>query len=91
MNIDVQHDPNDKKYSATIDGHEGHVAYAESPDGTRVFHHTFVDPELRGQGVAEAVVRHALDETRREGHRYVATCPFVQAFIRRHPEYKAEE
>jgi hypothetical protein len=27
-------------------------------------------------------------ETRDEGHRYVATCPYVQAFIKRHPEYE---
>lgn len=90
MSIDVRHDTNEKKYYATIDGHEGHVAYTETGDGTRIFHHTFVDPALRGQGVAEAVVRHALDETRREGHRYVATCPYVEAFIGRHPEYEED-
>lgn len=88
MSIDVRHDPNEKKYYATIDGREGRVDYTETGDGTRLFNHTFVDPELRGQGVAAAIVRHALDETRREGHRYVATCPYVQAFIKRHPEYE---
>lgn len=87
MSIDVQHDPNEKKYYAIIDGHEGHVAYTES-DGKRNFHHTYVAPELRGKGVAEAVVRHALDDTRKEGHGYVATCPFVKKFIERHPEYR---
>jgi predicted GNAT family acetyltransferase len=88
MSIDVQHDPNEKKYYATVDGHEGHVTYSEGQNGKRIFHHTYVAPELRGQGVAEAIVRHALDETRREGHRYAATCPFVSKFIERHPEYK---
>ncbi|HYO16615.1 MAG TPA: GNAT family N-acetyltransferase [Thermoanaerobaculia bacterium] len=88
MNIDVEHDPKQHKYYATIDGQEGHVVYSQTHDGTRVFHHTFVPPEVRGQGVANEIVRHALDETRREGHRYVATCPFVQKFIERHPEYK---
>lgn len=88
MNIDVQHDPKEKKYYAVIEGHEGHVAYSETGDGKRDFHHTYVPPELRGRGVAEAVVRHALDDTRKEGHGYVATCPFVQKFIERHPEYK---
>lgn len=91
MNIDIQHDPKEKKYYAMIDGHEGRAEYTETGDGTRIFHHTFVDPALRGRGVAETVVRHALDETRREGHRYAATCPYVQAFIKRHPEYKESE
>jgi uncharacterized protein len=89
MSIDVQHDPNEKKYYAVLDGHEAHVVYAETGDGTRVFHHTYAPPELRGQGIAQEIVRHALDESRREGHRYVAACPYVQAFLRKHPEYEA--
>lgn len=88
MNIDVQHDAQEQRYYAVLEGHESEVAYAEEGDGSRNFHHTFVPPELRGQGVAEKIVRHALDDTRKQGLRYTASCPFVVAFLERHPEYR---
>lgn len=88
MSIDVQHDPKQNKYYAVVDGYEGEATYSEESDGTRNFHHTFVPPELRGRGVAEAIVRHALDDTKKQGHRYIATCPYVKAFVERHPEYQ---
>lgn len=88
MSIDIQHDPQEHKYFAVLDGHEGHVVYSEEGDGARDFHHTFVPPELRGQGVAEKIVRHALDDTRKQGLRYTASCPYVVAFLEKHPEYR---
>lgn len=87
MSIDVQHDPKEHKYFAVIDGHEGEVAYEEG-GGTRDFNHTFVPPELRGQGIAEAIVRYALDDTKKQGLRYTATCPYIVAFLEKHPEYR---
>lgn len=87
MSIDVQHDPQEHKYYAVLDGHEGHVVYSEE-GGTRNFHHTFVPPEFRGQGIAEKIVRHALDDTKKQGLRYAATCPYVVDFIEKHPEFR---
>jgi hypothetical protein len=48
-----------------------------------------VPPELCGRGIAEALVRTALEETRRRGVRVVAECSYVAAFIRRHPEFQS--
>ena len=50
--------------------------------------HTEVDPALRGRGVGEAVVRHALEAARSGGVQVIPTCPFVKKFIERHPEYR---
>lgn len=52
-----------------------------------VLTHTFVPPELRGRGLAEKLVRTALDFARGEGCRVVPACSYVDAFLRRHPEY----
>jgi predicted GNAT family acetyltransferase len=49
--------------------------------------HTEVAPELEGRGFGSALVGHALDEARERGLRVVPLCPFVDAFIRRHPAY----
>ena len=57
-------------------------------DGKRIeLVHTEVPPEAEGRGVAGSLVRAALDEARARGLRVIPTCPFVHAFIERHPEY----
>jgi predicted GNAT family acetyltransferase len=57
-------------------------------EGDRVLmHHTYTDPAHRGQGLAEVVVRQALDDFRREGLAVVPQCWFVAEFIELNPEY----
>lgn len=62
---------------------------SERPDGrTRiVFPHTYVEPELQGQGVAAALARRALDDARAADAVVVPACWFVDGYIQRHPEY----
>ena len=56
-------------------------------EGRRIFTHTEVDPAWEGQGLVSRLVRHALDQERAEGRRIVPMCPFVRAWIERHPDY----
>ena len=51
------------------------------------FVHTEVPPELGGKGVGSALVKGALDQVRAEGLEVVAQCPFVKAWIGKHPAY----
>lgn len=52
-----------------------------------VFVHTEVDPAFEGQGVGGRLVRGALDDLRDRGALVMAQCPFVHAWLERHPEY----
>ena len=57
-------------------------------DGTTItFTHTELPAGQRGKGVGDALARGALDAARARGLRVVPVCPFMAAFIRRHPEY----
>lgn len=50
--------------------------------------HTEVPPSDREHGVGSAVVRAILDEIRAStSSRMVALCPFVRAWLERHPDY----
>lgn len=49
--------------------------------------HTFVDPSLRGQGVASQLVKLAADEILASGKKIAATCPYAITWFKRHPEY----
>ena len=48
--------------------------------------HTEVDPAFEGKGVASRLVAGALDDIRRRGLSFVPVCPFVRAYLSRHPE-----
>jgi predicted GNAT family acetyltransferase len=65
----------------------GFLLYRIEPDSV-VLVHTDVDPAYEGQGLGSVLVKGALDDLRERGVRAVPLCPFVRAYIRRHPEYK---
>ncbi len=46
--------------------------------------HTWVDPVLRGQGIASKLVVAVDEAARAEGKRIIATCPYVIAWYKRH-------
>ena len=52
-----------------------------------VFLHTETDPEFEGRGVGSTLVREALEDVRSRGLRVTAKCPFVAAWLARHPEF----
>jgi predicted GNAT family acetyltransferase len=88
MDFEVHRDDAEHRYHAEIDGHQASIRFARRGPRTLDFEHTAVATELRGRGVGELLVRRALDDVRSRGERIVATCPFVRAFLDRHPEYR---
>jgi predicted GNAT family acetyltransferase len=55
--------------------------------GRIVFTHTGVPKELEGRGVGGALARAALEYARSQDLAVRPVCPFVAAYIARHPEY----
>ncbi|MGE0025976.1 MAG: GNAT family N-acetyltransferase [Thermoleophilia bacterium] len=77
--------PDHHRYEARVAGELAGVAeYADRRD-QRIFLHTTVT--LEGHGVGGALARAALDDVRARGMRAVPKCPFIAAWIRRHPDY----
>lgn len=50
--------------------------------------HTYVHPDLRGQQVADTLMRLALADIRANGWSFEATCPYAVRWLERHPEEK---
>ena len=88
MNLEVKHDEAAGKYYALIDGQESVCEYGRR-DGVLNFWHTYVPPELRGKGIAEELVRQALEDVLARGLKVVPSCWFVRLYIDRHPKYQA--
>lgn len=68
---------------------EGQVAVLEyiRREGSVIFVHTGVPKELEGKGIAGMLAKHALQDARRRGLKVVPRCPYVAAYIDRHPEF----
>ncbi|WP_024286496.1 GNAT family N-acetyltransferase [Cellulomonas sp. KRMCY2] len=88
---EVRRDDARSRYEIVVGGVvAGFSAYRAGPqDGDpMVFLHTEVDDAHSGQGLGTLLARGALDDVRLRGRRIVPLCPFIAAFIRRHPEYQ---
>ena len=48
---------------------------------------TWVPEPIEGQGVGSKIVKTALDQARQNNFMVVPRCPFVAAYIKRHPQY----
>ncbi len=56
--------------------------------GKHIFVHTEVNADYEGKGVGTALARFALDDVRAQGGTIVPLCPFIAAWVKRHPEYQ---
>jgi predicted GNAT family acetyltransferase len=86
MNNPVSNNPAQNRYELKVDGHIA-ATYYEIANGVITFEHTEVPPELGGKGVGSKLVKGALDQVRTEGLKVIAQCPFVKAWIDKHPDY----
>ena len=77
----------EQEFEMVVNGRQAVAAY-QREGGTITFTHTKVPPSMEGQGIGSKLVRFALDSARDEGLKVVPQCPFVAAFIERHPEYR---
>jgi predicted GNAT family acetyltransferase len=53
-------------------------------EGTVVVDHTFVDPSLRGQGVASNLMHEVYQYAKKKGYKMVATCPYAVVWFKKH-------
>ncbi|CAN5387620.1 GNAT family N-acetyltransferase [soil metagenome] len=75
----------EQEFELVVDGHRALAAYQLEGD-TIVFTHTIVPKAIEGRGVASKLIRAALDSARDQGLKVVPQCPFVAAYMQRHPE-----
>jgi predicted GNAT family acetyltransferase len=73
------------RFELVEDGHKAVSAYKLAGD-VITFTHTIVPKELQGRGIASRLIKAALDDVRARGLKVVAQCPFVAAYIEKHPE-----
>jgi predicted GNAT family acetyltransferase len=87
MDVRVTDNQAEHRYEVHFDGKlAGFVTYREDP-GQISFNHTEIGGEFEGHGLGSTLVSEALDDARKRGLSVLPFCPFVNAYIKRHPEY----
>lgn len=85
MSDSVQHDADARRFTLATDAGAAVLEYTLDGD-TATFTHTGVPDAAEGQGVGSRLVRGALDAARDMGWSVVPQCPFVAAYLERHPD-----
>ena len=84
----VRDNPKELRYEIEEDGEvRGFIQYRRHSDGGLTLVHTDVEPKWEGHGVGSALVQGTLDDIRARGLTIRPLCPFVVAYLERHPEY----
>jgi predicted GNAT family acetyltransferase len=83
---DVVNNKAQHRYELAVDGHIAATCYEISGEIITIVH-TEVPPELGGKGIGSKLIKGALDQVRADGLKLIAQCPFVRAYIEKHPEY----
>lgn len=86
--IEVVNNPERHRFETRLNGVLAMASYRLSGD-VITFTHTEVPDTISGHGVANKLARTALDHARENGLTVVPLCPFIAAYIKRHPEYQS--
>lgn len=83
----VRNDAANSRYELVQGGEVLGYAEYEAQGDTLDFTHTQIQEAHQGEGLGERLVQGALDDVRAQGQKVIASCPFVESFIRKHAGY----
>lgn len=75
-----------KKFELHIEGDVAYIDYMISKQDIIYLTHTEVPPQWEGKGVGSALISKTLDFIKESGLKMAPLCPFVAAYLKRHPE-----
>ncbi len=77
----------DKQYEFHIEGVLAKIEYRRANNKIYLTH-TEVPKQLEGKGIASSLVHSVLEDIEKKGLTLIPMCPFVAAYIKRHPDWK---
>ncbi len=83
----IRDNPHRHRFELQTDGKLSIINYQNVDDETLALTHTEVDPSLEGKGVGSHLVEGVLQYVERNNLKIVPLCPFVDVYIKRHPDW----
>jgi predicted GNAT family acetyltransferase len=84
---EIRDNADESRYEVWQDGMLAGFARYIRRGGRAFFVHTEVEPGHAGSGLGSALAKGALEAERALGEPVVPLCPFIRAYIDRHPEF----
>ncbi len=86
-NITLHDNKAESRFEMKFENHLSFIEYEINGDAIALLH-TEVPPALEGRGVGTAIVEKTLKHLEESGLGLIPLCPFVVAYIKRHPEWE---
>ncbi len=77
-----------QRFELHVDDHMARVNYVMLGPTQIIFTHTVVPFTMKGHGIASYLARYVLDYARDNDLKVIPRCPFIRAYIERHPQYE---
>jgi predicted GNAT family acetyltransferase len=75
------------QFQLVVEGHTAFIEFSRTGD-IIILPHTEVPAALEGRGIGKQLVEQTLTYIENHGWKVVPLCPFVSAYIKRHPEWE---
>lgn len=86
-NLRVEDNAAENRFEVKVGDKFAFVTYHKYP-GRITYYHTEVPPEFERRGLAKKLAVHVLDYARENNLQVNPLCPFIAAYIKRHPDYR---
>lgn len=86
-NVEIIQNVDEKRFEIHLGNQIAFVEYNQN-EKTLILSHTEVPIEFEGQGVGARLAKHTLEYAKENNLKVIPVCPFIKAYILRHPEYR---
>jgi predicted GNAT family acetyltransferase len=86
--MNIIHDPEDLRFYAKVAGEEAELTYTYPEAGVLDFDYTYIPPSARNKGLSDHLVKAGLEFARENNYQVIPSCPVVETYVKRHPEYQ---
>jgi predicted GNAT family acetyltransferase len=87
--VEVVRNDLEDRYEIHVGEHLAGFAQYRERGTRRIFFHTEIADGFSGRGLAGVLAKRAIQETIEQGRVIVPLCPFIAAYLKKHPEYDA--
>jgi predicted GNAT family acetyltransferase len=87
--VEVVRNDLEDRYEVHVGDHLAGFAQYRERGNRRIFFHTEIADEFGGRGLGGVLAKRAVEESVAQGKKIVPLCPFIAAWLKKHPEYDA--
>ena len=88
-NYVITNNEKQQRFETVVDGETAFLEYRFYKNDIALMH-TLVPKPLEGKGIASALAKYAFNHAKQHNQPVMVYCPFVAAFLKRHPEYNEQ-